>query len=157
MRKAVTVGIILLAFAYVGTGLAIAAEKVAWVALPEAKKKALAENKPMIIDFFYNMSCPRCAMLEKNIYSEPKIARKINADFVAVRIDLTKELSAEETELGEKFDFKNDCLLLFLDPKGSVYKDPKGKKLCFVEGIEPELFIAYLDMVKEKISAGQKP
>ncbi|GAB4490017.1 MAG: hypothetical protein OHK006_22320 [Thermodesulfovibrionales bacterium] len=157
MRKTVFLDILLLVFVVVSPGLASAADKVDWVTLDEGLKKAKAAGKPMIVDFFYDLSCPRCAMLERNIYGEPKIARKINADFVAVRIDLTKELSAGEKELGEKFDFKNDCLLLFLDPQGNVYKDPKGKKLCFVEDIEPELFIAYLDMVKEKIAAGQKP
>ena len=130
---------------------AVPAGDVKWFSLKDGVDKAKAEKKPLIVDFFYSKDCPRCAKLEQNIYSEPKIAKKINDDFVPVFIDLTKPLSKEEEDLGKKYDYKNDCLMLFLDHDMNILKDPSGKKMCFVDHIEPDIFIGYLDMMKAQM------
>ncbi len=121
-----------------------------WYKLDEGLKMAASEHKPVIIDFFYGKGCPRCEFLQKQVYDNPAIAKKISDNFVPVRVDLTKKLTAEETALGNQYDFKNDCLLLFLDDNGKIIKAPTGKKLCFADSIEPEQFMQYLDMVKER-------
>jgi hypothetical protein len=126
------------------------AAKVNWHTLEEGSKLALAENKPCLVDFAVPEHCPRCDFLEKNVYSRDQIVAKINSDFIPIWIDLSKELTPEEKALGEKFDYQNECLLLFLDHKGTIIKDPEGKKMCFVEHIEPQVFIDYLDYVREK-------
>jgi len=123
---------------------------IQWYPLAEGMKKAASEQKPVIIDFFYGKGCPRCEFLQKQVYDNPAIAKKISDNFVPVRIDLTKKLTAEETALGNQYDFKNDCLLLFLDHSGKIIKGPSGKKLCFADSIEPEQFMQYLDMVRER-------
>jgi len=120
---------------------------VKWFTLKEGTAKARAEKKPMCVDFFYGAGCPRCEKLEKGIYSDPQISKKINDDFVPIFIDLTKPLTKEEEDLGNTYDYKNDCLMLFLDPEMNIIKDPSGRKMCFVDHIEPEIFIAYLDMI----------
>jgi thioredoxin-related protein len=130
---------------------AVPAGDVKWFSLAEGMAKAKAEKKPLIVDFFYSKDCPRCAKLEQNIYSEPKIAKKINDDFVPVFIDLTKPLSKEEEDLGNKFDYKKDCLMLFLDYDMNILKDPSGKKMCFVDHIEPDVFNGYLDTMKAQM------
>lgn len=121
---------------------------VKWCSLKDGMAKAAAEKKPMIVDFFYGKGCPRCEKLEKGIYADPKIAKKINDDFVPILVDLTKPLTKEEEDLGNKYDYKNDCLMLFLDPEMNIIKDPSGKKMCFVDDIEPEIFNDYLSMIK---------
>ncbi|HAM52584.1 MAG TPA: hypothetical protein DCP92_18490 [Nitrospiraceae bacterium] len=131
---------------------AFASEGVKWLSLKEGIEKAKTENKPIIVDFFFGKGCPRCEKLQSNVYSNPAIAKKIMDDFVPVMVDLKKKLSKEEEELGKKYDFKNDCLLLFLDPEGNIIKDPGGKRLCFVDYVEPDAFIQYLDMVKARLS-----
>lgn len=123
--------------------------EIHWYKLDEGMKMAANEHKPVIIDFFYGKGCPRCESLQKQVYDNPALAKKIADDFVPVRVDLTKKLTAEETALGNQYDFKNDCLLLFLDHNGKIIKGPAGKKLCFVDSIEPEQFMQYLDMVRE--------
>ncbi|HET6515433.1 MAG TPA: thioredoxin family protein [Thermodesulfovibrionales bacterium] len=128
--------------------LTFAANGIQWLSLEEGREMAKKENKPMIVDFFFGKGCPRCEMLQKAVYDEPSIAEKIMKDFVPIRVDLTKALTREEEKLGEQYDYKKDCLLLFMDSKGNIVKDPRGKRLCFVENIEPEMFIQYLDMVK---------
>ncbi len=124
------------------------AEKVKWHSLKEGMVKARAEMKPVLVDFGIVKGCPRCEFLMKNVYSKDEIVKKINYDFIPVFIDLGKELTSEEKALGEKYDYKSDCLLLFLDSDGNIIKDPKGKKMCFMDKVESEVFIRYLDEVK---------
>ncbi|RJQ40681.1 MAG: thioredoxin family protein [Nitrospiraceae bacterium] len=127
------------------------AEKVKWFSLKEGKERAMAEKKPMLVDFAVAKGCPRCDFLQKNVYSKDEIVKKINSDFVPIFIDLSKKLSPEEKVLGEKYDFKNDCLLLFLDYNGNVIKEPEAGQMCFADKIEPEVFIKYLDGVKNRM------
>lgn len=126
---------------------ALGSDGIKWLTLAEGMDKAKVEKKPMIVDFFFGKGCPRCEALEKGVYGNPSIAKKIMDDFVPIRVDLTKKLSGEEEALGNKFEYKKDCMLLFLDYQGNIIKDPSGKKLCFAETVEPDWFIKYLDMV----------
>lgn len=141
---------ILFAFVLSSSAFAISGD-VKWTSLKDGMAKAKAEKKPILVDFFYGPECPRCAKLVKYIYSEPKIAGKINDDFVPIFIDLTKPLTKEEEDLGNKYEYKNDCLMLFLDHNMNLLQDPSGRKMCFVDDIEPEIFIGYLDMIKGQI------
>ena len=124
--------------------------EVKWHTLEEGIETAMKQNKPCVVDFFAGQGCPRCEKLEKYVYSNPVIARRLNTEFVPIRIDLTKPLTPEEKALGEKYDYKNECLLLFLTPDGQIVKDPMGKKLCFVDYIPPDWFLKYLDLAKER-------
>jgi len=138
---------ILLAFVLGSSAFAMVGN-VKWYSLKDGTVKAKTEKKPIIVDFFYGPGCPRCEKLEKGVYADPKIAKKINDDFVSIFIDLTKPLAKEEEDLGNKYDYKNHCLLLFLDPEMNLIDDPSGKKMCFVDDIEPYIFIGYLEMIK---------
>jgi thioredoxin-related protein len=141
--------LLLLSILIVMVGYAVAfAEEVQWYSLKEGTEKAVSEKKPSIIDFWYGVDCPRCVRLQDDLYKNPLIAKKIMDDFVPIRIDLSKPLSPEEQALGEKFDYKNECLLIFLDHYGEVLSDSQGKRLCFIDAIDPDWFISYLDMVK---------
>ncbi len=144
MRKVVFLMIITLLAMY---SYAQGSDGIKWVTLAQGTDRARAEKKPMIVDFFFGKGCPRCEALEKGVYGNPTIAKKIMDDFIPIRVDLTKKLTSEEEQLGNKFEFKKDCMLLFLDYEGNVIKDPMGKRLCFTDNVEPEWFIKYLDMV----------
>lgn len=133
---------------FIAFSSAHAESTVKWLPLKEGLEKSKVEKKPMIVDFFYGQGCRRCEELQKDTYEDPSIAKKIMDDFIPVRVDLRNELTEEEEALGNQFDYKKDCMLLFLDINGDVIKDPFGKKLCFMDTVEPEQFIAYLDMIK---------
>lgn len=120
---------------------------VAWHSLADGREMAAKLNKPMLVDFAVPENCSRCTFLQENVYNRTAIVGKINADFVPIWVDLTGKLTVEEARLGEAFDYRNDCLLLFLDSRGRVIKDPDGRQLCFVDEIEPKEFIGYLDYV----------
>lgn len=145
-RPVIVMAIALVLFA----SYAFADASVKWYALAEGQAKSKAEGKPVILDFFYGKGCPRCEFLEKEVYNNPQIAKKIMDDFIPIRIDLSKKLSPEEQGLGEKYGFKNDCLLVFLDMQGEIMKGTGGKKLCFVDKVDPDEFITYLDTVKSQ-------
>jgi thioredoxin-related protein len=128
--------------------IAAASDEIKWFSLNAGMEKAKAEKKPMIVDFYFGKGCPRCEALQKGVYDNPTIAKKIMDDFIPIRVDLTKPLTDEEKKLGNKYDYKNDCLLLFLDDKANIIKDPSGKSLCFVSSVDAEWFVKYLDMIK---------
>jgi|GEM_PF-699095 thioredoxin-related protein len=139
----------------VSLSVSFAAEKsntaIKWHSLRDGKEKAKTEKKPMIIDFAISEGCPRCEAMQRNVYSRKEIAERINKDFVPVRIDLSRELTEEERKLGEEYDFKNDCLLLFLDHEGRILKDPSGKRLCFMDAVDTDTFLKYLDSIRNSL------
>ncbi|MHB8882460.1 MAG: thioredoxin family protein [Thermodesulfovibrionales bacterium] len=155
-RIIILLAVIVSAFA----SIAYADNGITWVSLKDGMERSKTENKAMIIDFFFGPECPRCASLQKEVYDNPVIARKIMADFIPIRIDLTKKMTRDEEALGDKYEFKNDCLLLFMNYEGTLIKDQKGKKLCFIDKVDPEEFVSYLDHIKktyEKASEKKAP
>jgi len=125
-----------------------ASAEVRWYSLNEGTDKAKIEKKPMIVDFFFGKGCPRCEKLQKNVYDNAAISKKIMDDFIPIRVDLSKKLTLEEKTFGDKFEFKEDCLLLFLDYNGNVINGPGGQRLCFIDNVEPASFIEYLEFIK---------
>ena len=137
-------------FILAGYSPLFAADGVQWLPLKDGLIKAKNEKRPLIVDFYYGKGCPRCESLQKNVYNDPLISKKIMDYFVPVKIDLTKPRTAQEDALGNKFDYKNDCLLLFLDHNGELISDTKGKRLCFIDKVDPEWIDSYLDMIMKK-------
>ena len=147
MKKVLLLAVV---FIFAASSYSYSAEGIQWYSLKDGFAKAKLEKKPCIVDFFYGKGCPRCEKLQKYVYDDPIIAKKIMDDFVPIRIDLTKPLTAEEDALGKKFEYKMDCLLLFLDYNGEVLTDTLGKRLCFVNSVDPEWFVSYLDTIKKQ-------
>src|SRR5208283_5911076 len=81
-----------------------AVAEIHWSTLDEGLKTGASQHKPLIVDFFYGKGCPRCEFLQKQVYDNPAIAKKISDNFVPVRVDLTKKLTAEETAFGNRYD-----------------------------------------------------
>lgn len=121
---------------------------IQWLSLKAGMEKAKEENKPLIVDFYYGKGCPRCEAMQEQVYNNPSIAAKVMKDFIPVRVDLKKKLTKGEEDLGNKYNFRNDCLLLFLDPQGEIINDTMGKRMCFIDKINPQWFIDYLNMVE---------
>jgi thioredoxin-related protein len=142
-------GVLVLILGLLFSATAFAADAgIQWLSLKAGMEKAKEENKPLIVDFYYGKGCPRCEAMQEQVYDNPSIAAKVMKDFIPVRVDLKKKLTKEEEDLGNKYNFKNDCLLLFLDPKGEIINDTMGKRMCFIDKINPQWFIDYLNMVE---------
>jgi thioredoxin-related protein len=142
-------GALVLIIGLVLSTAAVAADSgIQWLSLQAGMEKTKEENKPLIVDFYYGKGCPRCEAMQEQVYDNPSIAAKVMKDFIPVRIDLKKKLTKQEEDLGNKYNFRNDCLLLFLDPEGEIIKDTMGKRMCFIDKINPQWFIDYLNMVE---------
>jgi hypothetical protein len=85
--------------------------------------------------------------MQKNVYSNNKIVDTINSNFIPIFIALAKTLTPEEKALGEKYDYKEDCLLLFLNHNNEEIHNKDNGKMCFADKIEPEVFINYLNYI----------
>lgn len=53
----------------------------------EAIAKAKAEKKPIFLDA-YATWCGPCKMMEKEVFTDPNVAKYFNEKFIAVRIDM---------------------------------------------------------------------
>ena len=80
----------------------------------EAVKKARAQRKPVMIDFWAEW-CGWCHRLDKTTYVDPAVV-KLSQDFVAVKIDT--EGSPAETEVAERLDVTSLPTILFVTPGG---------------------------------------
>ncbi len=129
---------------------------IPWHSLTAGKALALEQKRPIIVDFYAPEGCSRCDKMAQHVWSNPEIAEAVNRDFVLVRMDLTQNMTKEEIELGKKYDYGYDCLLIFLDAKGEVIEDVSGKRMCFADFVQPEWFIGYLNRAKE-VSAARVP
>lgn len=122
---------------------------IPWHSLAAGKELAREEKKPMIVDFYAPEGCSRCDLMAKHVWGNPEIAQVVKDDFVLVRMDLLQNMTREEIELGRKYDYNYDCLLIFLDSHGEVIEDLSGNRMCFADFIQPEWFIGYLNRAKE--------
>ena len=122
-----------------------------WRPLAEGKVEAREKGMPILIDFYFGEGCHRCMVLDREVYNNQQIAELINRDFVPVRIDLSKTLTADEKALEDNFATGGECLLGFLDKNGKLVKTQKGKNLCTMNMISREEFITYLEHAKKRI------
>lgn len=130
--------------AHGGSGKQPAPGKVAWNTLAEGRKLAWVQEKPLLVEYYVPAGCHRCERMDQEIYGNEEIARLINERFVPVRIDLTGNLTRDEVELGRRYDYQFECLLLFLDYEGQVLEKAGGGRMCFAEFISPAWFKEYL-------------
>jgi len=71
---------------------AVGDAKVSWLAFDVAADKAKRENKHMIVDV-YTTWCGWCKVMDRQTYSDPKVANYLNENFVLAKVN--GESSAE--------------------------------------------------------------
>lgn len=123
------------------------ASQVNWHSLKEGLRMSENLKKPLLVDFGFEDGCHRCKYMQENIYGNDEILKKINSYFIPVFIHLYKPLTSQERQLGNKYDYKSDCLLLFMNHKSEVILNADGSDMCIVGKIEPNVFIDYLDHI----------
>ncbi|MGB9937357.1 MAG: thioredoxin family protein [Methanobacterium sp.] len=85
-------------------------------AFEEAKKS----NKPIFIDF-YATWCASCKQLDEYTLSNPKVKKKLNEDYVPVKIDIDKN-----SKLASDYRIYGIPTMVFLNPDGSEIKRQEG-------------------------------
>ena len=109
---------------------------VDWVHFNDAIEKSKAEKKLVLIEIYTNL-CRHCEKLDKNVYNDPKIARKINANFVPVKIDAEDSVSGifyhgkqiTPSELARSLDSLNAK-----DYPSTFFLSSEGKRVGFHNG-----------------------
>ncbi|MDZ4660108.1 MAG: cytochrome c biogenesis protein CcdA [Pseudomonadota bacterium] len=86
----------------------------------EAFATAIAEKKPIILDFYADW-CAACKELEEKTYVDPEIL-KLTRDAVFLQYDATVE-SAELGELRRKYDIKGLPSVIFISNEGVWYRE----------------------------------
>ena len=97
MKKSI---LLMTLFMLLGYTPSFAADGVQWLTLKDGLVKAKIEKRPLIVDFFYGKGCPRCESLQKNVYNDPMISKKIMNNFVPVKIDLAEPSYRSRRRLG---------------------------------------------------------
>jgi len=94
----------------------------------EAKKIALKEGKPMLLDFTGSDWCPPCKSLHKNVFSTEEFAKEAAGKYVLVELDfprtkqLASEVKAQNSELQKKYAITGYPTVLLVDAKtGEVF------------------------------------
>jgi thioredoxin-related protein len=121
---------------------------ITWYSYQDGWNKAKAENKHLFVDFTATW-CGWCKRLEQTTFSEPKVAKALNDDFVPVKVwEKSKDTvnidgyKISERDLAKReFRVRGYPSLWFVSPKG-VRIGPAGGY------IDAGTMLKYLDIVK---------
>lgn len=83
---------------------------IQWLTMDQAQARAKKEPRPIIVDV-YTQWCGPCKMLDRNTFSDPKLAAYVNKHFYAVKFDA--ESQAAVNFKGQKLenpDFKPELV-----------------------------------------------
>ena len=105
-------------------------------------QSAIAQGKPLIIDFTADWCIP-CREMEQYTFSSPTVIAKVK-QFVPLRVDLTHSTKPENRSLMEKYRIKGVPTVIFLGRNGREIED-----LRFYEVIKPEEFLRRMERASE--------
>lgn len=124
------------------------APEIVWLADEnEGRAKALAEGKPVLLDFGAEW-CTACKELEHKTFPDP-LVRTEAARFVAIRVDATDDEAPDTKRLTEKYKIVGLPTVILLDKDGS-------EVTRFNEFVTADRFAAALKKVPEGASVGMK-
>ena len=103
--------------------------EVPWLTnFEDAKKVALKEGKPLLLDFTGSDWCPPCKLLHKNVFETADFAKEAPGKYVLVMLDFPRtkkqspELKAQNDALQRKYAITGYPTVLLVDPKsGEAY------------------------------------
>lgn len=122
-----------------------------------ARKKAVKENKALLVDFTGSDWCGWCIKLADEVFKHEAFKLGVADKFVLVELDyprdpskISEEIQKQNAELKEKYSVRGFPTILLLDPDGRPFAQtgyqPGG----------PEKYVAHLDVflaMKEKRDA----
>jgi thiol:disulfide interchange protein DsbD len=120
-------------------GVDASAPEITWLTSEEAgRAKALAEKKPVIVDFGATW-CTACKELEHNTFPDPKVRTEAQR-FVAIRVDASDDDAPDTKRLQDKYKVVGLPTVIMLDSAGK-------EVTRFNENVPPDKFVAALKKV----------
>ncbi len=107
-------------------------------------QEAQQEDKPVIIDF-YATWCTPCRELEDITFHDPEVVKRAGADFVMIKIDLTRKGDPGEERLLSRYGVRGVPTVVFLDRRGQERSD-----LRLLDYLPPEQFLFRMSEVWRK-------
>lgn len=96
--------------------------RVNWVPLVEARRRAAAEHKPLMVDFSAEW-CQPCKQMDRSVFSDPVVAARLNQTVVPVRVtDRTQEEGSNPPDieaLQKRYAVTGFPTLVFADAGGA--------------------------------------
>ncbi|MFY9465425.1 MAG: thioredoxin family protein [Sediminibacterium sp.] len=135
---------------------------VAYFTLEEGMAAAKALNKPIMLDFTGH-SCANCRKMEKEVWKDPEVLKRMRNNFVLVSLYVDE---STDLPLAEQYKNKDGDLMVTEGDRNLDYEitqfgfnaqplymflDPEGKPLSSIKyGYDPDIagFIAHLDAAK---------
>jgi thioredoxin:protein disulfide reductase len=118
------------------------APEITWLMNEEqGRAKALAENKPVIIDFGATW-CTACKELEHETFPHAEVRNEAKR-FITIRVDATDDEAPDTKRLQEKYKVVGLPTVIMLDSSGTEVSR-------FVEFVKPDKFVAAM----KKVPAG---
>jgi thioredoxin-like negative regulator of GroEL len=116
------------------------AEDVDWRAdYNTARKEASEKGRPLVLDFGYE-GCQYCRKLDATTFRDPEVIKRINGNFIALRIDIQKD-----PNLAEKLGLQMYPTVVFASPEGHILGKVEGYQ-------EPAPFQENLDKVMDLVA-----
>lgn len=103
------------------------AARVEWLTdFKTAQQRALAENKPLLIDFTGSDWCPPCMILDRQVFSQPEFADYAAQNLILLKVDfprrkpLSVEDQAENDALARRFAIRGFPTILAMGADGKL-------------------------------------
>ncbi len=107
-----------------------------WLSWNDGMKLAAKTERPVVIDF-YTSWCRWCKVMDRQTFSDPKIASYLSSHFVSIRVNAERQSGALEyagrtytpAGLARAFRLRGYPSLAYLDKDGKlIFVDPGFKK-----------------------------
>ena len=111
------------------------------------KKKAAAEEKPLLVKFTGSDWCPPCMKLDKEVFSKSSFKTSVEKDFIVVVLDfprkakLPADQAAANKKVAKEYGLKSYPTVMLMDSKGKVFKTLSG-----YSGADSEAYLKELQM-----------
>jgi thioredoxin-related protein len=127
----------------------VSAEEIRWFSFNKGMEIAQKHKKPVVVDFYADW-CHWCQVMAKTTFKNPEIIKKMNNEYVAIKIDTQKNESityrgVRYSSIGfaQAIGVEGLPTVLFLDKKGAIITRLGGY-------IRANTFLAILDYIKDE-------